>query len=171
MVSILGPKVRIYTRHCYIYTDLYWLVLTYHMLEIVKILVEILEIARECQPPKPIQRYLGVSLVKKRAKSISSHRGLTVLRTRKRLYFAKVWRAPLRFYMIFFSTPRFATGELLARRGGLQLDKRRALIGEPIGCGNALHIPGDSAPGKWASGELGEGEPRVISAWVRSRSG
>jgi hypothetical protein len=59
IVSILGPKVRIYTRYRYIYTDLYRLMLTYltyadHMLEIVKILVEIPEIAREFQPPKPL---------------------------------------------------------------------------------------------------------------------
>jgi hypothetical protein len=59
MVSILGPKVRVYTRYCYIYTDLYRLMLTYltyadHMLEIVKILVEIPEITREFQPPKPL---------------------------------------------------------------------------------------------------------------------
>jgi hypothetical protein len=59
IVSILGPKVRIYTRYRYIYTDLYRLMLTYltyadHMLEIVKILVEIPEITREFQPPEPL---------------------------------------------------------------------------------------------------------------------
>jgi hypothetical protein len=59
IVSILGPKVRIYTRYHYIYIYLYRLMLTYltfadHMLEIVKILVEIPEIAREFQPPKPL---------------------------------------------------------------------------------------------------------------------
>ena len=59
IVSILKTKVRIYTRYRYIYTDLYRLMLTYltyadHMLKIIKILVEIPEIAREFQPPKPL---------------------------------------------------------------------------------------------------------------------
>ena len=59
IVSILGLKVRIYTRYRYIYIDLYWHMLTYltyedHMLKIVRILVEIPEIAKEFQPPKPL---------------------------------------------------------------------------------------------------------------------
>ena len=59
IVSILGPKVRVYTRYRYIYTDLYRLMLTYltyadHMLEVVKTLVEIPEIVREFQPSNPL---------------------------------------------------------------------------------------------------------------------
>jgi hypothetical protein len=57
-----------------------YLIYADHMLEIVKILVEIPEIAREFQPPKPLYSDPSVYRELKRAKSISLYRGLTCTR-------------------------------------------------------------------------------------------